>query len=111
MFYVQGTDIKITRGDNAQLSVDLLNADGSAYVMQTGDKLYLTVNVGARQGEPLLQLLADSQATFRFVPESTKPLEFGKYKYDIQLSTATGEVYTVIPVSKFEVLEEITWNG
>lgn len=108
MFYVQGTDIKITRGDNAQLAVDLLNADGSAYVMQSGDKLYLTVNIGARQGEPLLQLVSDSQAIFRFVPESTKTLEFGKYKYDIQLTTANGEIYTVIPVSKFEVLEEIT---
>lgn len=108
---MQGTDIKITRGDNAQLSVDLLNADGSEYVMQNGDKLYLTVNIGARQGKPLLQLVADSQATFRFVPDSTKPLEFGKYKYDIQLSTANGEIYTVTPVSKFEVLEEITCNA
>lgn len=110
MFYVNGTDIKITRGDNALLSVDLKNADGSKYTLKPNDVLYLSVNIGARQGEPLLQLIADENAIFSFVPESTKHMNFGKYKYDIQLSTEDKEVYTVIPVSKFEVLEEITWK-
>lgn len=110
MFYVNGTDIKITRGDNAQLAVDLKNADGSEYTMQTGDTLYLTVNIGARQGDPLIQITADMQGIFRFIPETTKQLQFGKYLYDIQLTTANKEIYTVIPVSKFEILEEITWN-
>lgn len=109
MFYINGTDLKITRGDNALLAVDLKNADGSEYILQDGDILYLTVNVGARQGKPLLQLKADASGVFRFIPESTKQLNFGKYLYDIQLTTANKEIYTVIPVSKFEVLEEITW--
>lgn len=102
MFYVNGTNIKLTRGDSASLSVSL---DG--YEMQDGDTLTLSVKVDPSKSEYLLQLTADGDA-FAFLPETTAELPFGAYRYDIQLDTAAGEVYTVIPVSSFTILEEIT---
>lgn len=102
MFYLNGTNIKLTRGDSAMLSVTL---DG--YEMQDGDTLTLSVKVDPSKTEYLLQLTAEDM-TFTFLPETTAGLAFGAYRYDIQLTTAAGEVYTVIPVSSFTIMEEVT---
>ena len=63
MFYVNGTNIKLTRGDSASLSVSL---DG--YEMQDGDTLTLSVKVDPSKSEYLLQLTADGDS-FAFLPE------------------------------------------
>ena len=102
MFYVNGTNIKLTRGDSATLSVAL---DG--YTMEDGDALTLSCKVDPSKDEYLFQLTADDQ-TFTFLPDTTAGLDFGAYRYDIQLTTSGGAVYTVIPVSSFTVMEEIT---
>lgn len=102
MFHLNGTNIKLTRGDSATLSVSL---DG--YEMQDGDALTLSCKVDPSKEEYLFQLTAVDNA-FTFTPETTAELPFGAYRYDIQLDTAAGEVYTVIPVSSFTVMEEIT---
>lgn len=103
MFHVNGTNIKLTRGDSATLSVSL---DG--YAMQDGDSLTLSCKVDPSKDDYLFQLTADETQTFSFEPETTAALDFGAYRYDIQLTTSGGEVYTVIPVSSFTVMEEIT---
>ena len=111
MFYVSGTNIKITRGDNATLCVDLKDMDGTPYEREEGDALVLTVKSDPNESSALLTLEADSGCTFHFLPSDTDGFEFGSYKYDIQLTTAQDEVYTVIPVSTFQVMEEVTWGG
>lgn len=102
MFFLNGTNIKLTRGDSATLSVAL---DG--YEMQDGDTLTLSVKVDPSKEGYLLQLTAEGMA-FTFLPSSTAGLPFGAYRYDIELKTAAGEVYTVIPVSSFTLMEEVT---
>ena len=102
MFFLNGTNIKLTRGDSATLSVSL---DG--YTMEDGDALTLSCKVDPSKTEYLFQLTADDQ-TFTFTPETTAGLDFGAYRYDIQLTTSGGSIYTVIPVSSFTVMEEIT---
>ena len=47
-------------------------------------------------------------AAIHIRPEDTKELSFGKYLYDIQLTTADGDIYTVIPPTTFEILKEVT---
>ena len=103
MFHLNGTNIKLTRGDSASLSVSL---DG--YEMQDGDALTLSCKVDPSKEGYLFQLTADSEQAFTFAPETTAGLDFGAYRYDIQLTTSGGAVYTVIPVSSFTVMEEIT---
>ena len=111
MFNVSNTNISITRGDSATLCVELKDQTRQPYELQEGDELLLTVKVDANQSEHVLQLPADQAGTFTFLPESTAGLSFRTYKYDIQLTTSAGEVYTVIPVSAFTVMEEVTWSA
>ena len=109
MFSINGTNISLTRGDSATLSVDLTTQDGEAYELEAGDSLVLTVKRAATDESIVFQLTADSQGTFTFLPSTTESAKFGNYRYDIQLTTSAGEVYTVIPVSGFTLLEEVTW--
>lgn len=110
MFHVSSTNVSITRGDNATLCVSLSKLD-APYVLQDGDMLVLTVKDNPNDEEGLIQLVADDEGVFTFLPSSTNDIPFGNYKYDIQLTTSEGEVYTVIPVSTFTILEEVTWTA
>ena len=40
--------------------------------------------------------------------EDTKAMAFGKYVYDIQLTMADGDVYTIVPPATFDLLKEVT---
>lgn len=111
MFKVTSTNVALTRGDSATLCANLMNADGSAYELQDGDTLVLTVKDDASISEHIFQLTADGEGVFTFLPSTTEGMAFGSYKYDIQLTTSDGDVYTVIPVSTFTVMEEVTWSA
>lgn len=111
MLYVSGTNVKLTRGDSAELCVDLKNLDGTPYTLTENDALVLTIKVDANVSEALLELEADENGSFTFIPSDTEDMAYGTYKYDIQLTTPQGEVYTVIPVSTFTILEEVTWTA
>ena len=108
MFYVQGDTISLTRGDNATLQVELTDSGGQKYDLKPADKLVFSVKKSPLDLTVVFSIEADSDGTFQFLPVHTKALKFGKYKYDIQLTTENGSVYTVTPVSDFIVLEEIT---
>lgn len=110
MLYIKedGT-IRLTRGDTARLTVPITNStNNSEYEMQTDDTLYFSVKKSAKESEYLFQKIADGSNSIHIEPEDTAGLSFGKYKYDVQLTTAAGDVYTVIEPSVFEVMEEIT---
>lgn len=110
MLYIDddGT-IRLTRGDTARLSVPIKNSvNDDEYTMESDDILYFTVKKSAKDSEPLFQKVATGSNAFRIDPEDTEAFSFGKYRYDVQLTTASGDVYTVIEPSTFEVMEEIT---
>ena len=110
MFVVEKNSKKITltRGDNAELFVSLSDETGAPYELQTGDILTFSMKRKIADDELVLEKEITSGNVFVFVPSDTANLSFGKYLYDIQLNTAGGEVYTVIPPSNFVVGEEIT---
>lgn len=111
MLYIDGTDIKLTRGDSAYLQIPIENRqpDGSSaeYQMAEGDKLTMTMRKGL-DAEICFQKTIVGANTFHILPTDTKGCEFGKYKYDVQLTTASGDVYTIIEPSCFQVLTEVT---
>lgn len=112
MFSVVQTAIGLTRGDTAFLDVAITNqVDGTSYEMASGDRLVLTIRT-ARKGtsgsETLLTKTLTGASTFEFFPADTEEMQYGSYVYDIQLTTASNEVFTVIPESPFEVLSEVT---
>ena len=108
MFDIKDQTIILTRGDSARITVEL-EANDEPYEMQEGDTLTLTVKRDANDSEAVLQLEA-VDGVFIFAPSATDGLAFGKYRYDIQLETAAGEVYTPI-VSDFKLTEEVTWSA
>lgn len=109
MLYIDDKIIKLTRGDTARLTVPIINlANNGEYTMESGDILYFTVKKTAKDSDFLFQKSVTGSNSIHIRPEDTAALSFGKYKYDVQLTTATGDVYTVIEPSTFEVMEEIT---
>lgn len=111
MLYIEGTDIKLTRGDTAYLHVPIENRlpDGNTvpYELAEGDTLTMTMRLNY-DSEVCFQKVVRGTNTFHIVPEDTRRCRFAKYKYDVQLTTASGDVYTVIEPSCFQVLPEVT---
>ena len=111
MLYIEGTDIRLTRGDTAYLQVPIQNIlpDGTVaeYALANDDELTMTVRA-KYDSEVCFQKVLRGVNTFHIVPEDTNGCAFGKYKYDVQLTMANGDVYTVIEPSCFQVLPEVT---
>ena len=111
MLYINGTEIKLTRGDSAYLQIPIVNKKPDdtteEYVISEGDTLVMTMAKSC-DDPPCFQKTLVGSNTFHILPEDTRSCEFGKYKYDVQLTTAGGDVFTVIEPSLFQVLQEVT---
>lgn len=107
MLYIEGTTIRMTRGDTVYLTVPLKSAT-EAYEMGSDDTLTLSVKKSLRDTEYVFQKVATGSNAFHIEPADTANLAFGKYQYDVQLNTSDGDVYTVIPPSTLELLAEVT---
>lgn len=102
--------IQLTRGDTARFSVPIDNeTSGEEYVLSDNDKLTFTIKKRVKDETPLLQKTVFGTILFHVKPEDTQGLSFGKYVYDVQLTTSDGDVYTVIEPSTFEILSEVTY--
>lgn len=109
MFDISGenlTDIYLTRGDTASLQVNLCDG-GNVYNLQPGDKLTMTVRKTIDSSKAF-SIVANEDGVLSIVHNDTAALDYGVYVYDIQLTTTDGGIYTVIPVSTFEVGQEVT---
>lgn len=99
-FYVESNVIYITKGDDAVLEVSSITAeDGSAYSMQPGDVLTLTVRELPSESSPALlqvdSLPGESRIVIRHA--DTAELTVGRQSADVQLSTEDGKRYTIWP--------------
>lgn len=105
MLYVKddGT-IRLTRGDTARLEITIENSlDGSEYLMDPDDVLTFTIKKSVKDSE------SHGSNTFHIEPKDTAELSFRKYFYDVQLTRANGDVYTVIIPTTFEIMKEVTY--
>jgi hypothetical protein len=100
-------EIKLTRGDTARLTVSVTGSDGQPYTVANDDKLTLTVKQNYEDEEALIEKVVTGDTTFHIEPKDTKGLAFAKYKYDVQVTTADGENYTVIDDKSFEITKEV----
>ena len=107
MLYIEGNNIKLTRGDTAYLTIPLKTIE-SVYELQPTDTLTFSVKRNTRETDYLFQKIITGTNTFHIQPDDTAELTFGKYTYDVQLNVSNGDVFTVIPPSTFEVLAEVT---
>jgi len=105
--------IAMTRGDSESLSVRC-----PADPFTAGDTITFTVRDGA-EGDIFLQKTVtdfdEGVAVISMETEDTEGMDFGTYRYDIQLTDADGKVITLIPprpgkLPKFTLTEEATYG-
>lgn len=111
MLYIDDDNtIHLTRGDTARIAVPITNEQtGTDYEMSEKDILTLTVKKRESDSNIIFQKINTGSHNFHIEPSDTKDVSFGKYVYDVQLTTESGDVYTVIVPSIFEILKEVTW--
>lgn len=99
MLKIEEGIIYLTRGDDAVLQVDVELADGSAYELQSGDSLTLTVRADPTPESPVLFSTTAAPGSNRIIINAadTSPHEQGRYSADIQLNTADGKRCTIWP--------------
>ena len=112
---ITGTDIQMTRGDTERIVVRMTR-DGERVPFEAGATLYFTVKRSLyEQDEDKLigktvTAFSGGEAVVQIDPDDTKSLSFGTYYYDIQYTSADGEVTTIVPASAFELLPEVTYE-
>lgn len=102
--------ISITRGDTPSFTVSVTDAAGEPYELQVGDRLTFTVKRSTKpQDQVIIQRVMDAETgpSFQLTSEETS-LDYGTYRYDVELQTAGGGTYTVVKPDKLTITEEVT---
>lgn len=99
MLIIEDNVIKLTRGDDAVIGVDVTANDGSTYSMAEGDTLTLTVRELPDPTSAVLMLCKSTSGSNRIIVNHADSADVaaGRYSADIQLTTADGKRYTVWP--------------
>lgn len=111
MLYVEDNQtVKLTRGDTAYLSVSITNpcSETGYYVMSENDTLTLSVKKNVKDDSYIFTKSITGSNEFHIEPEDTADSAFGKFVYDVQLTTESGDIYTIIEPHTFEIMSEVT---
>lgn len=102
--------IHLTRGDTARFSIGRIvnTVTNTDYTPTPEDTVTMTIKKTVMDSAPCVRLTVPGGDVLHIKPEDTKAMAFGKYVYDVQLTTADGDVYTIIPPTTFELLKEVT---
>ena len=102
--------IHLTRGDTARFSLgQIVNTiTNTNYTPTAEDTVTMTIKKTVMQADPFVQIIVPGGEVLHIKPEDTKAMAFGKYVYDVQITMADGDVYTIIPPTTFELLKEVT---
>ena len=99
----------MTRGDSESIVISCPERP-----FQEGDEVVFTVKVNEFTPEITLQKRVtqfdDGKAVIEIFPQDTNGMNYGRYKYDIQLTTAEGAVITIIKPATFCIEKEVTWD-
>ena len=115
MIHIEGTTITMTRGDTLAVQVGITRG-GEPYTPQEGDSVRFALKsskMNAKRteyadAEPLLVVdIPTDTLLLQLAPEDTKPLGFGSYVYDIQLTYADGAVDTFITEATLTLTPEV----
>ena len=107
MLYIdEEQNITLTRGDSGIFNISLQNQNGKAYTPQQGDSLQFALSEGFGKEPLIIKAIPINTCTLELEPNDTKNLKFKKYKYDIQFTSAIGQVSTII-LGDFTVDNEV----
>ena len=108
-------EITLVRGDTLKLTLkDIKLSDGSEYVLNDTDIVYLDVKKYATDKTAIIRKSVtkadyiDGGLQFVFLPADTADLPIGEYWFDVRLFVDDDNIYTIIPMSKFRIVQNIT---
>ena len=114
MLIIENQNIKISRGDYAEICFNLKNKDGSEYKLSSGQKVKFGVKFNTNNKQELIsKTLRNAGESFIVVvleKTDTENLIFGRYFYDIRITDTDGKINTPMMKANFDVLEVIA-NG
>lgn len=117
MYVIDGTNIKLTRGDSFYCEIGMKNRSGEPYEPQAGDvvRFYLKRDLlNPPKSEyidrnPLIsKAVPIDTMILHLEPDDTKGLGFGEYVYDVELTFANGDVDTFINNARFSLVPEVS---
>lgn len=107
-FSIVGTKITLTRGDTLKARISIYDQDKNEYTPREGDSIRFAMKRTYADVEPLIVKEIPTDTMLLVLdPQDTKTLAFGKYVYDIQLTTASGDVDTFITKAQLHITEEV----
>ena len=108
-------EITIVRGDTLKLTLtDIKLSDETEYVLSDTDIVYLDVKKYATDKTAIIRKSAakadyiDGGLPFAFLPADTVGLPIGEYWFDVRLFVGDDNIYTIIPMSKFRIVQNVT---
>ena len=110
MLVITDNEVRLTRGDNADINVLITDLNGDTYSLQEGDKLLFTIKRNCKTAEIIIQKDISADQVISLEHNDTKDLDYGSYVFDVQCTLADGQVYTVIEPHPFIIEKEVTFN-
>ena len=108
-------EITLVRGDTLKLTLtDIKLSDSTDYVLSDTDIVYLDVKKYSTDKTAILRKSAtkadyiDGGLPFVFLPADTVNLPVKEYYFDVRLFVDDDNIYTIIPMSKFNIIQNIT---
>ena len=113
MLSAQGTNITITRGDSAYITIKITDSNGNPYTPGPEDKIRAQVRQDVSSTKVLFESsIPQDTLIWHIKPEDTAQAQMGKaYVYDMEIETAEGDGFTFIPLSNFTINKEVTRVG
>lgn len=112
-------DFEFIRGDTFPFKFKLKDKNGQEIILSNTDNLYFTVKKTSKSTERAFQkTLAGGEIVYgedgyyhiTIESDDTAELDYGDYRYDIELKSATGIVKTLI-LGTITLTDEITFKG
>lgn len=108
---LKSTDVYLTRGDSAYITIYITDKDGNNIEINNGDIISIQVR-DRPDGDVLFDGVIETDEENQFIwhiqPQDTKTADKDEYCWDAQIEFSNGDIFTFIPVSKFIILPEIT---
>lgn len=110
MLVITNEEVILTRGDSADIIVNITDANGDVYTPAEGDVIKFTLKKNCETSDIIIQkTLVNSIISLQ--PADTEDLPYGTYYFDVQLTTAGADVYTVVSPHRFIIDKEVTFNA
>ena len=108
MLTIKKNTITLTRGDTARIDL-AISKDGEPYDFSS-DTVVFSVKTSTSTPEYVFQKQVNDGVIY-IAPSDTESLPYGTYRYDVQVTTQSGDVCTVIPPNNLIIAQEVTWDA